>query len=160
MSRNVELPSRTLRSGAPARRRETKKQSVAVRPGSGQDSSQLYVVPERRAGSSAILNDAVLPSIRRRQHVSFSEQKAAARRPVGFDLAGSHPPVDGANLYAAQLRNFPLREKLFTRGAVAPHSSSPSLDLRKPSRAPGFRVAAAEIAPGEHSQRGPIIVVT
>src|SRR5712691_11464428 len=82
------------------------------------------------AGSTAGLNDAPIPSIDRHKHISLSKQQAAARGPVACDLASSHPSVNGANLHATQLRNFTLRQKLFARGAVVPHSPSPSFYLR------------------------------
>src|SRR6266404_6181382 len=82
-----------------------------------------------RAGSSAILSDALLPSISREQHITLSKEQAAARYPVTLDLARSHPSVDGANLNPTQLRDFTFRQKLFTRSAFVRHTASPTLDL-------------------------------
>src|SRR5256885_13053123 len=75
-----------------------------------------------------------------------SKQQAAARGPVARDLASSHPSVNGANFHATQLRNFALRQKLFARGAVVPHSPSQSFDLRSAiCRRPGCRVAGGPV---------------
>src|SRR2546426_8822 len=83
----------------------------------------------------------LLPPIIRPQHIYLTKQQAAARGPVARDLASSHPSVNGANFHATQLRNFALRQKLFARGAVVPHSPSPSFDLRSAiRRLPGCRV--------------------
>jgi hypothetical protein len=88
-----------------------------------------------RAGSCAALKGARLTSIGRHQHIALSEQQAAARGAVTFDLATSHPSVDGANLYATQLRNFALRQKLFALGAVVPHARL--LESILPGEVPG-----------------------
>jgi hypothetical protein len=80
-------------------------------------------------GSSAILSDALLPSISREQHISLSKEQAAARYPVTLDLAGRHPSVNGANLYPTQLGDFAFRQKLFARSAFVRHTASPTLDL-------------------------------
>jgi hypothetical protein len=82
-----------------------------------------------RAGSSAILSDALRASISRQQHIPLSKEQAAARYPVTLDLAGSHPSVDGANLNPTQLRDFAFRQKLLTRTALVRHTASPPLDL-------------------------------
>ena len=68
--------------------------------------------------SSATLNEVLLPSISHYQNLSLSKQEAAARGLVTPDLASSHPSVNGANLHAAQLRTFALREiaRVNTRG--------------------------------------------
>jgi len=82
-----------------------------------------------RAGSSAILSDALLPSISRQQHISLSKEQAAARYPVTLDLARSHPSVNGANLNPTQLRDFAFGQKLLTRTALVRHTASPPYDL-------------------------------
>jgi hypothetical protein len=82
-----------------------------------------------RAGSSAILSDALRPSISRQQHILLSKEQAAARYPVTLDLAGSHPSVNGANLHPTQLRDFAFGQKLFTRTALVRHTASPPVDL-------------------------------
>src|SRR2546421_5856817 len=64
-----------------------------------------------RAGSSAVLSDALLPSISRQQHVPLSKEQPAARYAVTPDLARSHPSVNGANLYPTQLRDFAFPQK-------------------------------------------------
>src|SRR5467141_2316807 len=75
-----------------------------------------------RAGSSAVLSGALLPSISRQQHIPLSKEKPAARYPVTLDLASRHPSVDRANLYPTQLRDFAFRQKFFTRSALVPHT--------------------------------------
>src|SRR2546429_6495755 len=84
--------------------------------------------------SSAALDDKLPAPLIRPQHISPSKQQAAIRGSVARDLASSHPSVNGANFHAAQLRNFALRQKLFARGVVVPHSPSPSFDLRSAIR--------------------------
>ncbi len=104
-----------------------------------------------RAGSSATLNDALPPSISRHQHISVSKQQAAARGPVTLDPASGHPSVNGANRHATQLRNFTLRQKLF-----APHTPSPSFDLRSARSARGLAARPALVPEEGQADRPPV----
>jgi hypothetical protein len=81
------------------------------------------------AGSTAIPNDAPVPSLTRQQHIALPKEQAATRYPIALDLAGGHPSVDGANFDPAQLRDFTLRQQLFARSRLVPHTPSPSFDL-------------------------------
>src|SRR5438128_5070322 len=112
----------------------------------------------------AILNDAPVPSLTRQQHIALSKEQTATRYLITLDLAGGHPSVDGANLDPAQLRDFALRQQLFARSRLVPHSPSPPFDLGCTIRRPRCRVAqralslvihCSEIARGGEREMGP-----
>src|SRR5438105_6186388 len=111
----------------------------------------------------AILNDAPVPSLTRQQHIALSKEQTTTRYPITLDLAGGHPSVDGANLDPAQLRDFALRQQLFARSRLVPHTPSPPFDLGCTIRRPRCRVAqlalslvihCSEIAPGVRTRDG------
>jgi hypothetical protein len=65
-----------------------------------------------RIGNRAYLRAGCLPSRDDREYVALPEQDTAAGRAVTRKLAGRQPSINCPYIHAAQVSDFPFRQKL------------------------------------------------